>query len=646
MRQSVMATGRIEEPFGYFCSSMNPFVVSARKYRPATFDTVVGQAHITNTLKNAIRTNHLAQAFLFCGPRGVGKTTCARILAKTLNCRKLTPEIEACNTCESCQSFNNGQSLNIYELDAASNNSVDDIRSLVEQVRYAPHSGEYKIYIIDEVHMLSTSAFNAFLKTLEEPPSYAIFILATTEKHKIIPTILSRCQIFDFNRIEVDDIASHLAYVAGKEGVQAEEEALHIIAQKADGALRDALSIFDQIVSFAGNSISYKDVINNLSILDYESYFEMTDAIRAGNIPGVLLAFNGLLSEGFDGHQFINGLASHFRDLLMSKDVVTLPLLEVSKSTRERYRIQAQSIPQEHLLKYLGICSQCDIDYRMAKNQRLHVELALLRLCSIGRPVEPLTAGAPPVEKKKSDSDQLSEAPAAQVASPVSSLQVTPAESQPVSATIPKAQAKQEHPTPAAEPAQGFNEVITSPPATAQTSTPPTPASVQPPAAEKTARVSYLGARSMTKAVRKEETGTPAEVSNSASNDVPERHIPTAELQEVWKNYADSVKKEGKLQLYTTLTMSQPVMDVNGVEILFTLHNPSQQELLIEEGPGLMDHLRTQLNHYRLTLKTKLDPVSNDPEAAFTNKEKYLKMAEKNPELDAFRRQLGLELEL
>ncbi|MBK9638671.1 MAG: DNA polymerase III subunit gamma/tau [Bacteroidetes bacterium] len=382
---------------------MNAFVVSARKYRPATFDTVVGQAHITDTLKNAIRTHHLAQAFLFCGPRGVGKTTCARILAKTLNCKTLTADMEACNECESCKSFNSGQSLNIYELDAASNNSVDDIRNLVEQVRYAPHSGEYKIYIIDEVHMLSSSAFNAFLKTLEEPPSYAVFILATTEKHKIIPTILSHCQIFDFNRIQVDDITKHLEYVAKQEEVSAEEEALHIIAQKADGALRDALSIFDQIVSFAGTNITYKDVINNLSILDYDYYFKITDEIREGNIPGVLLTYNELISDGFDGHHFITGLASHFRDLLVSKTESTLSLLEVSRSARERYKLQASEIVQANLLKYLSICSKCDIEYRNARNQRLHVELALIRLCSISGMLEEAPIVSAPAIQKKSE---------------------------------------------------------------------------------------------------------------------------------------------------------------------------------------------------------------------------------------------------
>ncbi|MCE2772564.1 MAG: DNA polymerase III subunit gamma/tau, partial [Bacteroidetes bacterium] len=288
---------------------MDNFVVSARKYRPAHFNTVVGQASITNTLKNAISNNHLAQAFLFCGPRGVGKTTCARILAKTINCTRLTSETEACDECESCVSFNSGQSFNVYELDAASNNSVDDIRNLVDQVRIPPQMGKYKVYIIDEVHMLSSAAFNAFLKTLEEPPSYAIFILATTERHKILPTILSRCQIFNFNRIQVEDIANHLAYIAKNENVNADPDALHIIAQKADGALRDACSIFDQVVSYAGSDLTYKAVIENLNVLDYDYYFKVTDFILANQVPGALLLFNEVLSNGFDGHNFVAGLA-------------------------------------------------------------------------------------------------------------------------------------------------------------------------------------------------------------------------------------------------------------------------------------------------------------------------------------------------
>lgn len=362
---------------------MENFIVSARKYRPAVFNTVVGQSHITNTLKNAIKNNHLAQAFLFCGPRGVGKTTCARILAKTINCTNPTSDMEACDQCESCVSFRNGTSLNIHELDAASNNSVDDIRNLVEQVRFAPPSGKYKIYIIDEVHMLTTSAFNAFLKTLEEPPSYAIFILATTEKHKIIPTILSRCQIFDFNRIQVEDIAQHLQFISNSEKIEADTEALHVIAQKADGALRDALSIFDQIVSFAGQHLTYQSVIDNLNILDYDYYFKITDAILNQSVKDILLTFDEILQKGFDGNNCINGLSEHFRNLLVAKDPATVQLLKVSEQLKQRYLEQSTKCSVSLLLSALNIANQCDIHYKQSKNQRLHVELAFMKMCHI-----------------------------------------------------------------------------------------------------------------------------------------------------------------------------------------------------------------------------------------------------------------------
>ncbi len=363
--------------------TVNHFVVSARKYRPPIFDMVVGQDSITTTLKNAIKNKHLAQAFLFCGPRGVGKTTCARILAKTINCENISEQAEACNTCESCQSFNSNQSLNIYELDAASNNSVDDIRSLVEQVRYAPHKGQYKIYIIDEVHMLSSGAFNAFLKTLEEPPDYAIFILATTEKHKIIPTILSRCQIFDFNRIQVEDIAQHLQYVAKNEDVVAEPDALHLIALKSDGALRDALSIFDQLVSFSGRSITYKDVVQNLNVLDYDYYFKLTKHFTEGDFASSLLLFDEIMQDGFDAHQFINGLSTHFRDLMVCKNKDTISLLEVAPSIKNQYQIQSEQIAIKTLIHFLKLTNECDVQYRQAKNQRLHIELCLIKLCSV-----------------------------------------------------------------------------------------------------------------------------------------------------------------------------------------------------------------------------------------------------------------------
>ncbi|RYE31788.1 MAG: DNA polymerase III subunit gamma/tau, partial [Sphingobacteriaceae bacterium] len=363
---------------------MDNFVVSARKYRPVTFESVVGQRHITGTLKNAIKNNQLAQAFLFCGPRGVGKTTCARILAKTINCTNLQPDIEACGVCDSCRAFQNGNSFNVHELDAASNNSVDDIRNLIEQVRIPPQAGRYKIYIIDEVHMLSQAAFNAFLKTLEEPPPYAIFILATTEKHKILPTILSRCQIFDFNRIQVEDMTKHLEFIAQKEHIQYEEDGLHIIAQKADGGLRDALSMFDQIVSFSGGKeITYKLVIDNLNILDYDYYFKLTDFILQENTPQSLLILNEILANGFDGYHFITGLASHFRNLLVGKDALTLKLLEVSESIRKKYEQQAQIVSASFLVSALNLANQCDLQYKISKNQRLQVELALIKMCHI-----------------------------------------------------------------------------------------------------------------------------------------------------------------------------------------------------------------------------------------------------------------------
>lgn len=372
---------------GYFCI-MSEFVVSARKYRPQTFDTVVGQKSITTTLKSAIKNDHLAQAFLFCGSRGVGKTTTARILAKTINCSNRTEQVEACDQCDSCVSFNSGASLNVYELDAASNNSVDDIRGLIDQVRIAPQLGDYKVYIIDEVHMLSTAAFNAFLKTLEEPPAHAIFILATTEKHKIIPTILSRCQIFDFQRIKVKDIADHLANVATKEAISADPDALHLIAQKADGALRDALSIFDQIVSFAGSTITHKAVIDNLNILDHDYYFKVVENSLNEDIPANLLLFNDVMEKGFDGHHFIVGLADHFRNLLVCKDPRTVNLLEVGEVTEKGFLDQAKKVDANLAVRALGVLSKTDVDYKSSKNQRLLVEMALMQLCSIKSELE------------------------------------------------------------------------------------------------------------------------------------------------------------------------------------------------------------------------------------------------------------------
>ena len=366
---------------------MSNFVVSARKYRPMRFDEIVGQEHVSQTLKNAFKNDHLAHAFLFCGPRGVGKTTSARILAKVLNCENVTEDFEPCNTCGSCKSFNDNASFNITELDAASNNSVEHIRALIEQVRFQPQQGRFKIYIIDEVHMLSQQAFNAFLKTLEEPPPYAKFILATTEKHKIIPTILSRCQIFDFNRIQIPAMVEHLESICKEESITAEKDALHIIAQKADGALRDSLSIFDRIVSASNKSITYDDVIRNLNVLDYDYFFKLLDSMLAENVGQVLLTFDNILRKGFDASVFINSFAEHFRNILVSKNQQTLALLEVGESLKERYQAQAQIAPMSFLLAALNLANECDVNYKMARNKRLHVEMSLIKMTYLNRAI-------------------------------------------------------------------------------------------------------------------------------------------------------------------------------------------------------------------------------------------------------------------
>ncbi|MCD8741883.1 DNA polymerase III subunit gamma/tau [Mucilaginibacter roseus] len=612
---------------------MENFIVSARKYRPATFETVVGQQHITNTLKNAIKNNQLAQAFLFCGPRGVGKTTCARILAKTINCQNLQPNGEACGTCDSCRSFMNGNSFNIHELDAASNNSVDDIRSLIDQVRIPPQAARYKVYIIDEVHMLSQAAFNAFLKTLEEPPNYAIFILATTEKHKILPTILSRCQIFDFNRIRVEDMAAHLASIAQKEKVNYEPDGLHIIAQKADGGLRDALSMFDQIVSFSGANVTYSSVINNLNILDYDYYFNVTDSLLAGDSAKTLLLFDEILSKGFDGAHFISGLSEHLRNLLVGKDTSTLKLLEVSENIRNRYLQQSQAAPVSFLLSALNIANQCDLSYKLSKNQRLQVELALLKMCHLPAMFSAANAPLPEGEvKKKPDT------PAITVNAPVSK----PAESTPVNIVS-------ENPV-------SYNAIKTPPVATPPVVAPkPEPAravtqaqTAAPPPAEKP-KVFIPNLHSPSTSIK-----IPSLNNLSALDDVAvEEEDPylkgddkEAFTQEqflhYWSLYGERIKAEGKKILATIFT-GKPTM-LNPVLYEVVIETKVQEASLRDERPFLLNYLRSNLKNFDLDITTRFDELQANRKP-YGAKEIFQYMAAKNPQLVELKNKLNLEID-
>ncbi|HET6226147.1 MAG TPA: DNA polymerase III subunit gamma/tau [Bacteroidia bacterium] len=596
---------------------MENFIVSARKYRPATFNTVVGQSHITNTLKNAIKTGHLAQAFLFCGPRGVGKTTCARILAKTINCTNRTADTEACDQCESCISFNSGASLNVSELDAASNNSVDDIRNLVDQVRYAPQLGTHKVYIIDEVHMLSTSAFNAFLKTLEEPPRHAIFILATTEKHKIIPTILSRCQIFDFNRIQIEDIANHLAYIANNEHITAETDALHIIAQKADGALRDACSIFDQIVSFAGNTITYKAVIDNLNILDYDYYFKVTDALLAQNISASLLLFNEILNNGFDGHNFVAGMGDHFRNLLVSKDTETLQLLEVGKNIKEKYKQQSNSCSLSFLIKGLTLLNKADVQYKASKNQRLQVELALMQLCSIG-------ASATVEAEKKNHTPEPIAAPQGSAA-PVKPASSNPVPSAPPANTTAPA-------TPVAAPVKAPDPV-------ASTEQQPT-VTKKPIIKSSTPSINqHLTAEKKTETTA--EQGT--EISSQAPGTQPYKDFTLDALHAAWEKYANELKGKGKSNLGIALLSKRPSI-TEKTTIEFVINNKALEEAINEDKMNFLGFLRKELQNYNLQLNLQLS-VTEDKTNLYTATDRYNRLVEKNPMIKKFRQTFDLDIE-
>ena len=608
---------------------MENFVVSARKYRPATFGTVVGQESITSTLKNAIRNNTLAQAFLFCGPRGVGKTTCARIMAKTINCLHPTETLEACNECESCKAFNNNASFNIYELDAASNNSVEDIRSLVEQVRIPPQIGQYKVYIIDEVHMLSSAAFNAFLKTLEEPPAYAKFILATTEKHKIIPTILSRCQIFDFKRITVEDIAKHLAFVASSEDITTDPEALNIIAQKADGALRDALSIFDQMVSFSGKNITYKDVIENLNVLDYDYYFKIVDDILQGNTTDILLLLNDIISKGFEPQHFISGMGNHLRSLLVSKDAATTQLLEVSEQLRQRYIQQSAICQMPFLLRALDINNQCDINYRSANNKRLHLEIALLKMCSLCSPAlnmpEPTNNARPAMNPSQA---QPQAKPAAQ--QPIVQPQPQPTvQPQPTPQPV---QQQQHTPQPITQ-QQTIQQAqaVPQPTATPQTQSQPqqaTPTATRPRGVRSS--ISITGA--MEQATKKEED--PEETWNTP--------FTQAQLEASWTEFVEKHRNVSP-SFSASIGKYKPALGPN-----FEIHFPVDNMLFERETDSIValkTYLKNTLhnNQYQLIPELQEKPAEIE---AYTDKDKFEKMAQANPMLRMMQAELKLEGDL
>lgn len=590
---------------------MENYIVSARKYRPSTFDSVVGQRSLTTTLKNAISTGKLAHAYLFCGPRGVGKTTCARIFAKTINCLNPAADGEACNLCESCQAFNEQRSYNIHELDAASNNSVDDIRSLIEQVRIPPQIGKYKVYIIDEVHMLSQAAFNAFLKTLEEPPHHAIFILATTEKHKILPTILSRCQIYDFNRIGVNETVAHLQYVAQKENIQAEPEALTVIAQKADGGMRDALSIFDQVVSYTGGNITYQKVIENLNVLDYEYYFKLTDCFLTNKVSEAILLLNDILNKGFDGNHFITGLASHFRDLLVSKDPVTLPLLEVGESIRHRYQEQSQKCDQKFLYRAMKLINDCDLNYKVSKNKRLLVELALIQCAQLTLPdTDDLVGGRSPKRRLK----PIFNKPAEQL-------------------------------TPSKEPIQEENTIT--PATTSETNTGVRKSPLPEVNNEKKTMVMKTGRIGMS--LRNTNTEEKKQINSSTPKDTIsiqkdyENYIfNEKDLSYYWRDYATNhLPIEEKANAARMMNIAPKLLNDTIFEIL--VDNEMVEKYMHQLLPNIQAYLRDKLHNQKITMTVRVSK-QNEVIRAYSQAERFVLMSKRNPKLMKLKEVFGLEL--
>ena len=617
---------------------MENYIVSARKYRPSTFESVVGQRALTTTLKNAIATQKLAHAYLFCGPRGVGKTTCARIFAKTINCMTPTADGEACNQCESCVAFNEQRSYNIHELDAASNNSVDDIRQLVEQVRIPPQIGKYKVYIIDEVHMLSASAFNAFLKTLEEPPRHAIFILATTEKHKILPTILSRCQIYDFNRISVEDTVNHLSYVASKEGISAEPEALNVIAMKADGGMRDALSIFDQVVSFTGGNITYKSVIDNLNVLDYEYYFRLTDCFLANKVSDALLLFNDVLNKGFDGRHFITGLSSHFRDLLVGKDPVTLPLLEVGASIRQRYQEQAQKCPLPFLYKAMKLCNECDLNYRISKNKRLLVELTLIQVAQLTTEGDDVSGGRSPKQTIKPVFSQPAAAQPSQVASD-SSVQQAPVHSSPASVTA--------NVTPNRQPQMATTARPVSPSATNTTSSAPLPGAGIPSVAKEERKVPVMKMSSLGVSIKnpqRDQAAQNATVAHVPRVQQPEQdsNFNERDLNYYWQEYAGQLPKE-QVAIAKRMQVLRPVLLNNSTTFEIVVDNEIAAKDFTALIPELQDYLRGRLKNSKVVMTVRVS-APTETVRAVGRVEKFQMMSQKNQALMQLKEEFGLEL--
>ena len=609
---------------------MENYIVSARKYRPSTFESVVGQRALTTTLKNAIATQKLAHAYLFCGPRGVGKTTCARIFAKTINCMTPTADGEACNQCESCVAFNEQRSYNIHELDAASNNSVDDIRQLVEQVRIPPQIGKYKVYIIDEVHMLSASAFNAFLKTLEEPPRHAIFILATTEKHKILPTILSRCQIYDFNRISVEDTVNHLSYVASKEGITAEPEALNVIAMKADGGMRDALSIFDQVVSFTGGNITYKSVIDNLNVLDYEYYFRLTDSFLENKVSDALLLFNDVLNKGFDGSHFITGLSSHFRDLLVAKDAVTLPLLEVGASIRQRYQEQAQKCPLPFLYRAMKLCNECDLNYRVSKNKRLLVELTLIQVAQLTIEGDDVSGGRSP---KKTIKPVFTQPAAAQ------QPQVTPATS--------ASQTAVRQPQTSVATQAVSSSTSSSSSSNSTTSVPSQSAGiVQGGQGERKIPVMKMSSLGVSiknpqrdQVAQKETMPQSGKVQQAVEEDFI---FNDRDLNFYWQQYAGQLPKEED-SLTKRMQMLHPVLLNNSTTFEVVVDNEIAAKDFRNLIPELQNYLRVQLKNSKVVMTVRVSEPTETVRPV-GRVEKFQMMAQKNQALMQLKDEFGLEL--